>query len=350
MVQLSVPTQVVPPAVKPGEETLADLFKAKEGEWECDVCLIRNNPGTVKCAACETPKPGIELQSEKITSSAGGDVKMTSGGGFTFKGSAFTGGSNFSGCFGSTSAVKESNNSNSSSGGFVFGGSTKAAENAQPDGNSFAGCFGSTSAVKDSYISSSSSGGFVFGGGAKAAEIAQPDGNSFAGCFGSASTTVSSSTTSGFVFGGLGATSKADMSTKPVSDFSFVAAAMPVASSSTPESGEFNFRAPKFSIGSSRVDPSGTAGQPDQGFNFAAFATPTKTPLSGTSVSTATGSYQKAPDSTSTLQKGFDFVASAASSTFNFTPVKVETMKSPAKSPLWSQVTTVPRILCQQGG
>ncbi|KAA0708957.1 Nuclear pore complex protein [Triplophysa tibetana] len=37
-----------------------DLFTKPEGSWDCDVCLVRNNPQDVKCIACETPKPGAE--------------------------------------------------------------------------------------------------------------------------------------------------------------------------------------------------------------------------------------------------------------------------------------------------
>lgn len=32
-------------------------FAIKEGEWECDVCCIRNKPTDVKCVACQTPNP-----------------------------------------------------------------------------------------------------------------------------------------------------------------------------------------------------------------------------------------------------------------------------------------------------
>lgn len=45
------------------------MFK-KPGEWKCDACLVRNDPGTTKCASCETPKPG-----------AGGDSASTGSGG-----------------------------------------------------------------------------------------------------------------------------------------------------------------------------------------------------------------------------------------------------------------------------
>ncbi|GLV45529.1 Nucleoporin 153kD [Carabus blaptoides fortunei] len=33
-------------------------FKPAEGTWECSSCMIRNKSDTVKCVACESPKPG----------------------------------------------------------------------------------------------------------------------------------------------------------------------------------------------------------------------------------------------------------------------------------------------------
>lgn len=41
-----------------------DLFKKAAGSWECDSCLVRNKPDTLSCAACETPKPGSKTTSE----------------------------------------------------------------------------------------------------------------------------------------------------------------------------------------------------------------------------------------------------------------------------------------------
>ena len=31
---------------------------AKEGEWKCSTCMVKNDAGKTKCAACETDKPG----------------------------------------------------------------------------------------------------------------------------------------------------------------------------------------------------------------------------------------------------------------------------------------------------
>ena len=36
------------------------LFKPPAGGWECDTCLIQNKADAAKCAACESPKPGIK--------------------------------------------------------------------------------------------------------------------------------------------------------------------------------------------------------------------------------------------------------------------------------------------------
>lgn len=49
--------QVKPPPVT--TSGFGDLFKKKAGHWECSVCLILNKENDNKCAACETPKPGV---------------------------------------------------------------------------------------------------------------------------------------------------------------------------------------------------------------------------------------------------------------------------------------------------
>ncbi|KAJ9598698.1 hypothetical protein L9F63_010608, partial [Diploptera punctata] len=37
---------------------LSEMFKPKSGSWECKTCLIRNDGTTEVCVACESPKPG----------------------------------------------------------------------------------------------------------------------------------------------------------------------------------------------------------------------------------------------------------------------------------------------------
>lgn len=41
-----------------------DIFKKAAGSWECDSCLVRNKPEASSCVACETPKPGSKTTSE----------------------------------------------------------------------------------------------------------------------------------------------------------------------------------------------------------------------------------------------------------------------------------------------
>ena len=42
------------------KEDLVSKFKAAEGSWECDICMVRNDSGKVECAACGGLKPGAE--------------------------------------------------------------------------------------------------------------------------------------------------------------------------------------------------------------------------------------------------------------------------------------------------
>ncbi|XP_076858216.1 E3 SUMO-protein ligase RanBP2 isoform X2 [Brachyhypopomus gauderio] len=43
---------------------LKTQFAMKEGEWECDVCLVRNGPSTKTCVACNSPSPYDLAQTE----------------------------------------------------------------------------------------------------------------------------------------------------------------------------------------------------------------------------------------------------------------------------------------------
>lgn len=40
----------------------ADKFKPPEGSWNCSICMINNSSEKTKCAACETPKPGLKSE------------------------------------------------------------------------------------------------------------------------------------------------------------------------------------------------------------------------------------------------------------------------------------------------
>ena len=42
------------------KDDLVTKFKAAEGSWECDICLLRNDSDKVECRACEGLKPGAE--------------------------------------------------------------------------------------------------------------------------------------------------------------------------------------------------------------------------------------------------------------------------------------------------
>ncbi|XP_050975605.1 E3 SUMO-protein ligase RanBP2 isoform X2 [Labeo rohita] len=45
------------PQVSSKEADLKTLFSKKEGEWDCDVCCVRNAPTSAVCVACSTPAP-----------------------------------------------------------------------------------------------------------------------------------------------------------------------------------------------------------------------------------------------------------------------------------------------------
>uniref|UniRef100_W5MWC4 E3 SUMO-protein ligase RanBP2 n=1 Tax=Lepisosteus oculatus TaxID=7918 RepID=W5MWC4_LEPOC len=39
--------------------------QAKDGEWDCDMCLVRNTSSAVKCVSCQTPNPNSKADSTK---------------------------------------------------------------------------------------------------------------------------------------------------------------------------------------------------------------------------------------------------------------------------------------------
>ncbi|XP_033117428.1 nuclear pore complex protein Nup153-like, partial [Anneissia japonica] len=96
-------------------QSLAEKFKPKPGSWNCDTCLVSNPPGTVKCLACATPKPGVVPTTQATTSTPSQPQPASATGGFRFRGtisspqtSGFT--------FGGSDSDKPSQNS-----GFTFG-------------------------------------------------------------------------------------------------------------------------------------------------------------------------------------------------------------------------------------
>ena len=71
---VTLPQDDIEPTAGASVKPLSELFRKKEGEGECDVCLVRNPSDVIQCAACDTPKPGCEEQvaAQKTTSSAAG--------------------------------------------------------------------------------------------------------------------------------------------------------------------------------------------------------------------------------------------------------------------------------------
>ena len=47
------------------KDDLVTKFKAAEGSWECDICMVRNDSDKVECAACGGLKPGAELRQDQ---------------------------------------------------------------------------------------------------------------------------------------------------------------------------------------------------------------------------------------------------------------------------------------------
>ena len=99
------------------KDDLFTKFKATEGSWECDICMVRNDCDKVECAACGSLKPGAEPRQDHKN-----DMRTS----FPFVGSTPSSGSAFS--FGSstvsTGAEFSFNQTRSSGSVFSFGSST----------------------------------------------------------------------------------------------------------------------------------------------------------------------------------------------------------------------------------
>ncbi|XP_063069341.1 E3 SUMO-protein ligase RanBP2 isoform X2 [Engraulis encrasicolus] len=64
---------------------LKTQFAKKEGEWDCDVCCIRNASSATSCVACQTPNPNSSKIEDKPSEEPKGfSSGPTSVGGFTF--------------------------------------------------------------------------------------------------------------------------------------------------------------------------------------------------------------------------------------------------------------------------
>ena len=133
----------------------------EEGSWKCDACMVRNKAADVKCAACETVRPGHEEKAAALSGGGSGGASAASRSGIGAGGFSFGGGGASTT---SSTAAAATASSSIGTGGFSFGGAAAAPAPAP--------LFGSSSA------SSSSGGGFMFGtpaasapGPAPAAEI-----------------------------------------------------------------------------------------------------------------------------------------------------------------------------------
>ncbi|XP_026203665.1 nuclear pore complex protein Nup153 isoform X2 [Anabas testudineus] len=159
---------------------LGDKFKKPEGAWDCDVCLVQNKAADVQCVACQSAKPGANVEPKAFGSSFGSSAGGTSGsstlssssstsGGFKFGTSDSTTGSGSGGFkFGTSDST-----SGSGSGGFKFGGSfaESSSSSSSSSGFKFGVPFGSSSSESTSKGTTASSGfkfsnsseGFKFG-------------------------------------------------------------------------------------------------------------------------------------------------------------------------------------------
>ena len=82
------------------EEDLLTKFKAAEGTWECDTCMVRNDSDKVECVACGTLKPGAEPRDNVKPLFSFGSATPSTGSGFTFASGTSSAGLGFT--FGST--------------------------------------------------------------------------------------------------------------------------------------------------------------------------------------------------------------------------------------------------------
>jgi len=57
-----------------------DKFKKPTGNWECQVCMISNKADSAKCVACETPKPGLQPNAVSKPETTTIDNKVSKGG------------------------------------------------------------------------------------------------------------------------------------------------------------------------------------------------------------------------------------------------------------------------------
>ncbi|XP_033474036.2 E3 SUMO-protein ligase RanBP2 isoform X2 [Epinephelus lanceolatus] len=113
--------------------SLEAMFAKKDGEWDCDTCLVRNNASANKCVACQTPNPNAKSTSSTAPSASSFSFTFESkssssqpaGTGFTMPfetGSTFTFGQNKdkSSAASFKFEAPQSGSSSTSSSGFSF--------------------------------------------------------------------------------------------------------------------------------------------------------------------------------------------------------------------------------------
>jgi nuclear pore complex protein Nup50 len=207
---------------------LFDKFKAKSGNWSCDVCMISNPQEKVKCAACETLKPGA-----KQPESNGVKPSFGESGGFKF-------GSSDSG----TSSA-------------VFGSS--------PGANAFGASSGGFGSVSGFAAGVPANSGFKFGETAPKDVKADVPKSTSGFSFGSVEKTSKESPASGFVFGGAPAAEKSSSSV-----FAFGSNSSPKPSA-VPAFGatESSAKSPSFSFGGSSTTPDSEPSKADKPAGFA---------------------------------------------------------------------------------
>uniref|UniRef100_A0A452J4I4 Uncharacterized protein n=1 Tax=Gopherus agassizii TaxID=38772 RepID=A0A452J4I4_9SAUR len=66
-------------ASKPQKSGFEGLFTRKEGQWDCNVCLVRNEPASSKCVACQNPnRTNVPVFDQQASFKIGqGDVPKT---------------------------------------------------------------------------------------------------------------------------------------------------------------------------------------------------------------------------------------------------------------------------------
>ncbi|XP_041127454.1 E3 SUMO-protein ligase RanBP2-like isoform X5 [Polyodon spathula] len=54
----------------PSKNELSALFGKKDGQWDCDTCLVRNETASATCVSCQTPNPNAKSTAQATLSSS----------------------------------------------------------------------------------------------------------------------------------------------------------------------------------------------------------------------------------------------------------------------------------------